>query len=172
MKSPSKVVPNSRSDCRHHGSLVTAFTVCIKKPGHCGMNFSFKNLNSNNQQLLNDFVYNLQTFRGFCQVHFTILLQIQHENNVPPTSEHRQGKVRRFLGICLFDCFIYRTNFVLSRNETPSWLRSQNSELPRIFRVTGANQNARKLLFTDLVKTKNGCLVQQIFFKQQLSSVE
>ena len=33
-------------------------------------------------------------------------------------------------------------------------LGSQNSEYPRIFRVTGANQNARKLLSTDLVSTK------------------
>ena len=33
-------------------------------------------------------------------------------------------------------------------------LGSQNSEYPRIFRVTGANQNARKLLSTDLVNTK------------------
>ena len=32
-------------------------------------------------------------------------------------------------------------------------LGSQNSEYPRIFRVTGANQNARKLLSTDLVNT-------------------
>ena len=32
-------------------------------------------------------------------------------------------------------------------------LRSQNSEYPRIFRVTGANENARKLLATDLVNT-------------------
>ena len=31
--------------------------------------------------LSRNFVNNLQTFRGFCQVHFTILLQIQHENN-------------------------------------------------------------------------------------------
>ena len=30
--------------------------------------------------------------------------------------------------------------------------RSQNSEYPRIFQVMGANQNARKLLSTDLVK--------------------
>ena len=29
----------------------------------------------------------------------------------------------------------------------------QNSEYPRIFRVTGANQNVRKLLSTDLVNT-------------------
>ena len=33
-------------------------------------------------------------------------------------------------------------------------LGSQNSEYPRIFRVTGANRNARKLLSTDLVNTK------------------
>jgi len=33
-------------------------------------------------------------------------------------------------------------------------LRSQNSEYPRILRVTGANQNAWKLLSTDLVNTK------------------
>ena len=34
-------------------------------------------------------------------------------------------------------------------------LRSQNSEYPRIFQVTGANQNAGKLLSTDLVNTNN-----------------
>ena len=34
-------------------------------------------------------------------------------------------------------------------------LRSQNREYPRIFQVTGANQNMRKLLSTDLVNTKN-----------------
>ena len=33
-------------------------------------------------------------------------------------------------------------------------LRSQNSEYLRILQVTGANQNARKLLSTDLVNTK------------------
>ena len=33
-------------------------------------------------------------------------------------------------------------------------LSSQNSEYPRIFGVTGANQNARELLSTDLVNTK------------------
>ena len=34
-------------------------------------------------------------------------------------------------------------------------LRSQNRGYPRIFRVTGANQNAQKLLPTDLVNTNN-----------------
>ena len=38
-------------------------------------------------------------------------------------------------------------------------LRSQNSEYPRIFQVTGANQNARKLLSTDLVNTKTKYLI-------------
>ena len=42
-------------------------------------------------------------------------------------------------------------------------LGSQKSEYPRIFRVTGANQNARKLLSTDLVNTnkkylEKGCV--------------
>ena len=32
--------------------------------------------------------------------------------------------------------------------------KTVNSQQPRIFRVTGANQNARKVLFTDLVNTK------------------
>ena len=41
----------------------------------------------------------------------------------------------------------------LSRNEKPFWISSQNSEYPGIFPVTGANQNARKSLSTDLVKT-------------------
>ena len=44
-----------------------------------------------------DFVHNLRTFRGFCPVHFTILLQIQYENNFLPTSEHRQTKFVAFL---------------------------------------------------------------------------
>ena len=42
----------------------------------------------------------------------------------------------------------------LSGNEKPFWIPSQNSEYPRIFRDTGANQNARKSLSTDLVSTK------------------
>ena len=46
-----------------------------------------------------------------------ILLQIKYENDFLPISQHRQGKVPRFLGICLYDCFIYRTNFVFSRQD-------------------------------------------------------
>ena len=65
--------------------------------------------------LSRNFIYNLQTFRGFCQVNFAILLQIQHENNFLPTSKHQQAKDSRFLGICLYDCFIYRSNFVFQK---------------------------------------------------------
>ena len=90
--------------------------------------------------LSRNFVYNLETFRKCI---FTILLQIQHENHFLPTSKHRQAKVCRFRGI----------EKKMYWNETPSWHRSQNREQPRIFRVTGAKQNARKLLFTDLVNT-------------------
>ena len=63
-----------------------------------------------------------------------------------PTSKHRQAKLCLFLGICWYNGFIYRWNLI--------WIPSQISEYPRIFRVTGANQNARKLLFTDLANTK------------------
>ena len=44
-----------------------------------------------------------------------ILLQIQYENDFLPSSQHWQGKVRRFLGICLYECFIYLTNFVFRK---------------------------------------------------------
>ena len=56
-----------------------------------------------------NFVFNLQTFRGFCQVHISILLQIQHENNFLPISEHRQG------GMCLYDCYTYSKHFVFRK---------------------------------------------------------
>ena len=65
--------------------------------------------------LSRNFVYSLQTFRGFCQVHFTILLQIQHENNFLPTIEHRQAKIHHFFGICLYNCFIYQRNFIFQK---------------------------------------------------------
>ena len=38
--------------------------------------------------LSRNFIYNLQTFRGLCQVHFTILLQILHENNLGQAAPH------------------------------------------------------------------------------------
>ena len=100
-------------------------------------------------------------FGDFVKCIFTILLQIfQHEKDFLPTRKHQQAKVRRFLVICLYDYFIYGSNFIFrkaSRNEMPSWLWSQNTEyIAMDIRVIGANQNARKLLFTDLVNAKKG----------------
>ena len=88
-------------------------------------------------------------FRDFVKCLCTILWQIQHENNFLPTSKHRRAKVRRFLSICLYDCFIYHSNFVNRKFlETRRHLGSGR-------KVTGANQDARKLLSTDLVNTKD-----------------
>ena len=64
-----------------------------------------------------------------------ILLQIQYENDFLPTSQHRQGKVRRFLGICLYDCFISRTNFVFRKClETRRHLSSGRKTVNRDFK--------------------------------------
>ena len=55
----------------------------------------------------------------------------------------------RWIKKCCFNFFFW--NF---RETTCHFsLRSQNSEYPRIFRVTGANQSAQILLSTDLVNT-------------------
>ena len=51
-----------------------------------------------------------------------------------------------------FKSFKFRLS-KMHRSKTPFSLRLQNSEYPRIFRVTGANQNARNVLFTNLVNT-------------------
>ena len=52
--------------------------------------------------------------------------------------------------------FINGHNFFRKFRETTRHfsVHSQNSEYPTTFSVTGANQNARKLLSTDLVNTK------------------
>ena len=57
--------------------------------------------------LSRNFIYNLQTFRGFCQVHFYNFVANSAWSNFLPAGEHRQTKVRRFVGICLYECFIH-----------------------------------------------------------------
>ena len=72
-----------------------------------------------------------------------------------PTSENRQAKVRRFLGICLYDCFIYSSNKCLeTRRHLGSGRKTVNSQ--GYSKLPGANQNARKLLLTGLVNTNSG----------------
>ena len=95
----------------------------------------------------------------------TILLQIQRENFFPPTSKQRQAKFCLFLGIFWAQLLQLPLKFhlsKLSRNEKPFWIPPQNSEYPRIFRVTGANQNAGKLLATDLVNTSSRHLLTSL----------
>ena len=48
------------------------------------------------------------------------------------------------------------SSFETIANEKPFWIPYQNSEYPRIFGVTGANQNVQKLLSTDLGNTNMG----------------
>ena len=81
-----------------------------------------------------------------------ILLQIQLENNFLPTSKHPQAKVRHFLGICFYECFIYRSNKCL---ETRCHLgfggKTVNSQ--GYSQLREPIKTCEKLLFTDLVNT-------------------
>ena len=57
--------------------------------------------------LSRNFVYHLQTFRDIVKSIFTILLQIRHGNNFPPTRKRRQAKVVNFLVfVCTTPSFI------------------------------------------------------------------
>ena len=57
--------------------------------------------------LSRNFIYNLQTFRGFRQVHFYDFVANSAWSNFLPACKHQQTKVRCFVGICLYDCFIH-----------------------------------------------------------------
>ena len=103
-------------------------------------------------------------FGDFVKCIFTILLQIQHENNFLPisTCKCRQLSQRQPLSCYLFVQLLHLSLKYrlpkMPQSEIPPWLWSQNSEQPRIFRVSGANQNMRKVLFTDQVNTYLHCL--------------
>ena len=57
--------------------------------------------------LSRNLIYNLQTFRGFRQVHFYDFVANSAWSNFLPASKHQQTKVHCFVGICLYDCFIH-----------------------------------------------------------------
>ena len=57
--------------------------------------------------LSRNFIYNLQTFRGFRQVHFYDFVANSAWSSFLPASKHQQTKVRCSVGICLYDCFIH-----------------------------------------------------------------
>ena len=66
--------------------------------------------------LSRNFVYNVQTFRGFFS---TASLRFCRKFSMKIIfylgSQHWQAKGRHFLGICLYDCFIYHSNFVFRK---------------------------------------------------------
>ena len=100
-------------------------------------------------------------------MHFYDFVANSASNYFLPTSKHWPAKVRHFLGICLCDCFIYLSNFVFrkcleTRRHLYSGRKTVNSQM--IFRVTAGDQNARKLLFTDLVNTN---LLYPVKWRQQ-----
>ena len=75
------------------------------------------------------------------------------------TSKRRQAKFCPSFWYLLEQLLHFPLKFhlsKLSRNERPFWIPSQNSEYPRIFWDTEANQNARKSPSTDLVNTNQG----------------
>ena len=86
---------------------------------------------------------------NFCTIYnLQLSLQIQHENNFLPTSIHRQAKVRRFSGISLYDCFMYRSNSVFRKClETRRHLGSG--------RKTRTSQGYFELW--ELIKTRENC---------------
>ena len=102
--------------------------------------------------LSRNFVYNLETeaFQGFCQVHFTILLQIRHENNFLPTSEHREAEVCRFLGIYLCDCFIYRSNFVFRKCLKPDVILAPVAKQRIAMDIPSYEGQSKRPLFTSI----------------------
>ena len=105
--------------------------------------------------LSRNFVYNLQTFRWFYQVHFyDFVANLAWRWFSVPTGKHTdKQKFLSFL-VLVVKCFIYHSNFVFRKClEKRCHLGSGQ---PKIFRVTRANQNARKVPFTDLVNTKIG----------------
>ena len=86
------------------------------------------------------------------------LLQIQGENFFYQTLTPNKPNFVYFL-VFVGTAASFTTkisSFETIANEKPFWISYQNSEYPRIFGVTGANQNVQKLLSTDLGNTNIG----------------
>ena len=95
-------------------------------------------------------------FGDFVKCIFTILLQIQHGNNFLTISKHQEAQASRFLGICLYDCFIYRLYFVFrkcldARRYLSSGRKTVNSQ--GYSELREPIKTRKKVLFTDLVNT-------------------
>ena len=79
-------------------------------------------------------------------MHFYQLWQIQHENNFLVNTD-KPKFVAFLVFVCTTALFIAQISSFpkMSRKETPSWLRSQNNEEQRIFRVTGSHSIRAKI---------------------------
>ena len=89
---------------------------------------------------------------------FMSLLQIQWENFFYQTlTPNKPNFVFFLVFVSTAASFTAKiSSFETVANEKPFWIPYQNSEYPRIFGVTEANQNVQKLLSTDLVNTNMG----------------
>ena len=73
-----------------------------------------------------------------------------------PVNSEKPNLVSSLIFVWVAASFIAKiSSFETVAKREAFWIPSQNSEYPRIFRVKGANQNARKTLSTDLVNTKH-----------------
>lgn len=83
---------------------------------------------------------------------FYNFLQIQQENNfhLPVNTDKLE-----FVAFLVFVSFIAQISSSENSSKRDAMLASVAIQ-PRIFLVTVANQNARKLVFTDLVNTNEG----------------
>ena len=83
---------------------------------------------------------------------FTILLQIQHENNFLPTSKHRQANFVAFLiFVCTTASFFAQISSYENVLKRDAILAPVAKGIPS---YRSQSEKARKLLFTDLVNTK------------------
>ena len=117
-----------------------------------------KELFENKRHRLVRVVYiSIDSVSGIIILYDFVAKLIQKENFYLSASKHQQAKFCLFLDInLLVQLFHLLLKFHLSkllRNEKPFWIPSQNSEYPRIFQATGANQNAQILLSTNWVNT-------------------
>ena len=117
--------------------------------------------------LRRNLVYSLQTFGGFCPVHFTILLQIQRENNFLPTSEHWQAKLKLVVFLVLI-LFFTTGSCIAQMSSSKKHVSKQDAILDPFAKqwittdiLSYGNQSKRAkivLYFTDLVNTNDYCV--------------
>ena len=81
--------------------------------------------------LSRNFVYNVQTFRGYFQVHlydFVANSAWKSFSTYQSTLTSQRSSLSWYLFVRLIHLSLKLRLSKMSRNETPSWLRSQNSE--------------------------------------------